>query len=407
MDWLTDLVSSKRPIRWQPPSGSFRLNIARVSQQGKRAYQEDKVAVTHSPSYCCGCVCDGHYGPRAARYAAKHLPTAALKVCGAAAPQTNFLRSLMEHRTITIIDGREGRSSAINTSSIRTSINEPESPQVNDPDSLPSLLSRVYRDVDAAWLGHAAARTPELNDGTTATMLLVDARAGLATVACAGDSRAVAAVNGGAVVLTVEHNGSKNESERKRILALGGELGLTGRVRGKLMVTRALGDLPYKRGKCEVICEPEVRTIRCDESLHFVIVASDGLWDVFSSDEAVRFVQRGLIEAKGDMNRRTDRVGRDLAQAALDRGSEDNISVLLFVFEHLKPGTLEVIPPPPERPEQDDAGSDDESRMASRTRSRGGHRNSILPSGQSAQVLTPPPSEAAAAPAAEAPVELS
>ena len=118
-------------------------------------------------------------------------------------------------------------------------------------------------------------------------------------------------------------------------------------------------------------------------------------------------MQRGLIEAKGDMNRRTDRVGRDLAQAALDRGSEDNISVLLFVFEHLKPGTLEVIPPPPERPEQDDAGSDDESRMASRTRSRGGHRNSILPSGQSAQVLTPPPSEAAAAPAAEAPVELS
>ena len=58
-------------------------------------------------------------------------------------------------------------------------------------------------------------------------------------------------------VLSRDHTG-KLDSERARVEALGGEVSVTGRVRGKLMVTRAIGDRPYKLGLAELTAEPEV-----------------------------------------------------------------------------------------------------------------------------------------------------
>ena len=101
-------------------------------------------------------------------------------------------------------------------------------------------------------------------------------------------------------------------------------------------MTRALGDLPFKQEISEVICEPELRSIRIEDDLHFVIVACDGLWDVFSALEAVRFVQRALHDAPSTASvaGRAACVARELAHAAYQKGSDDNITLSLVLFEH-------------------------------------------------------------------------
>ena len=188
----------------------------------------------------------------------------------------------------------------------------------------------------------------------------------------------MAAVSGSAQVLSRDHNG-KSDAERARIEALGGAVSIGGRVRGKLAVTRAIGDLTYKEGLHEVICEPEVQSIAISEALHFVLLACDGVWDKFSSADAVKFVQRVLSSAGGS----AERASHELAQAAYDLGSEDNISITLLVFEHTRDGGML---PPPEMPpdyDSDNAGSDAEEGSDRRSRTH-------VEGGGSAQLPAPP-----------------
>jgi len=64
------------------------------------------------------------------------------------------------------------------------------------------------------------------------------------------------------------------------------------RVNGNLAVSRALGDAGAKPW---VSGAPELRKVALDEAQdEFILVASDGLWDVMSSDEAVAFVRGAL-----------------------------------------------------------------------------------------------------------------
>jgi serine/threonine protein phosphatase PrpC len=62
------------------------------------------------------------------------------------------------------------------------------------------------------------------------------------------------------------------------------------RVEGVLAVSRAIGDCSLKP---YVTCDPEIVTheLRGEEDLYLVI-ASDGLWDVMSNEEVARFVIR-------------------------------------------------------------------------------------------------------------------
>lgn len=55
-----------------------------------------------------------------------------------------------------------------------------------------------------------------------------------------------------------------------------------------------------------------------------MIMATDGLWDVFSNSEAVRFVHNHITEV--------DFGAKSLANEAFSRGSLDNISVIIVNF---------------------------------------------------------------------------
>ncbi len=81
--------------------------------------------------------------------------------------------------------------------------------------------------------------------------------------------------------MTVDHKPNSKE-ERQRIEDAGGVVVWAGtwRVGGVLAVSRAFGDRPLKR---YVIATPDLRDEVLSSEDEFLILASDGLWDVMSN----------------------------------------------------------------------------------------------------------------------------
>lgn len=77
--------------------------------------------------------------------------------------------------------------------------------------------------------------------------------------------------------------------------------------------------------------DPEVLAYDLTEHDQFFILASDGLWDVFSNDEAVVFIHERLRGGKT-----LEQVSREIVEEAYRRGSSDNITALLVLL-YLQP----------------------------------------------------------------------
>lgn len=146
-------------------------------------------------------------------------------------------------------------------------------------------------------------------------------------VAHCGDSRAVIQRNGDSVALTMDHKPDRPD-ELARIRALGGRVA-NKRVMGMLAMSRAIGD-HYLRPF--VIAEPEVNCVERTAEDEVLIIATDGLWDVFSCTEATNLACRCISRSKerGMSRQSSCRVSATvLAKAAIERGSRDNITVIV------------------------------------------------------------------------------
>ncbi|CAN8295147.1 unnamed protein product [Cochlearia groenlandica] len=111
-------------------------------------------------------------------------------------------------------------------------------------------------------------------------------------VANCGDSRAVLCRNGKAIPLSTDHKPDRPD-ELDRIQELGGRVIYWDgpRVLGVLAMSRAIGDnylKPY------VSSEPEVTVTARTEEDEFLILASDGLWDVVTKEAACAMVHMYL-----------------------------------------------------------------------------------------------------------------
>lgn len=152
--------------------------------------------------------------------------------------------------------------------------------------------------------------------GTTAAVALIVGD--MLYAANVGDSRVVLCRNGGAVRLTVDHKPDL-PGETERVTALGGTI-QNNRVNGALAVTRAFGDAQF--GEL-VSGDPYITVTKLNKTDTFLLVACDGLFDIFMDDVAVA-IASGCATSK--------EAAVKLKDQAFISGSTDNISVAMIRF---------------------------------------------------------------------------
>ncbi|XP_053977715.1 protein phosphatase 1L [Hylaeus anthracinus] len=170
--------------------------------------------------------------------------------------------------------------------------------------------------------------------GTTALIALLEDNKLI--VANVGDSRGVMCDGkGNAIPLSFDHK-PQQERERKRISKAGGLVTFNGvwRVAGILATSRALGDYPLKDKKL-VIADPDILTFDLsDHNPMFIVLASDGLWDTFTNEEAVAFIKERINEPHFG--------AKSITLQSYYRGSADNITVVVINLKDRKYGISEA-----------------------------------------------------------------
>ncbi|NXX83722.1 PP2D1 protein, partial [Urocolius indicus] len=118
--------------------------------------------------------------------------------------------------------------------------------------------------------------------------------AGLLHIANIGNVHAVLCKNGKSHCLSREHSTS-NVSERKRILQNGGNISANepdGLVEGYLRTTRGLGHHGDPALKRSVIPVPYTISVLIDDTCQFLILASNGLWEVLDYNEVLALTMK-------------------------------------------------------------------------------------------------------------------
>ncbi|WJX15459.1 protein-serine/threonine phosphatase [Trifolium repens] len=180
-----------------------------------------------------------------------------------------------------------------------------------------TAIVEAFKQTDVDYLNEEKGHQRDAGS-TASTALLLGDRILVANV---GDSRVVASRAGLAVPLSVDHKPDRSD-ERQRIEQAGGFVIWAGtwRVGGVLAVSRAFGD---KLLKPYVVADPEIQEEEI-EGVDFIIVASDGLWNVISNKEAVSLVQN-ITDAEV--------ASKELIKEAYTRGSSDNITCVVVRFD--------------------------------------------------------------------------
>ncbi|KAL2318020.1 hypothetical protein Fmac_031896 [Flemingia macrophylla] len=159
-------------------------------------------------------------------------------------------------------------------------------------------------------------------------------------VANCGDSRAVLCRGKEPMALSVDHKPNRDD-EYARIEAAGGKvIQWNGhRVFGVLAMSRSIGDRYLKPW---IIPEPEVTFLPRTKDDEFLILASDGLWDVMTNEEVCDLARRrillwykknGLEQPSSERGEGIDPAAQAAAEylsnRALQKGSKDNITVIV------------------------------------------------------------------------------
>ncbi|XP_009764062.1 probable protein phosphatase 2C 8 [Nicotiana sylvestris] len=168
--------------------------------------------------------------------------------------------------------------------------------------------------------------------GSAAAVVVVGKRE--VVVANCGDCRVVLCSRGVVIPLSNDHKPERPD-EKKRVEAAGGKiLNCNGsRVQGVLATSRSIGDHYLKPF---VIPEPEVTVYKRDEWDEFLVIATDGLWDVVSNEvtcEVVRKCFDGQIRRGLPERDRAADAAALLAELAIAKGSKDNISVIVVELD--------------------------------------------------------------------------
>ncbi len=151
------------------------------------------------------------------------------------------------------------------------------------------LDSRIRR---APWMKIGLSGEVAGEGGTTCTAIWI--RENKIYSCNVGDSRFIISYNGKAFAVTEDHKPG-TPREEQRIIRAGGAVAQN-RVNGILGVARSFGDFAFKnqlqaRDTQQIVTAlPDVFIVEVDPSIDFLVMASDGVWDVLSNQQVVDFV---------------------------------------------------------------------------------------------------------------------
>lgn len=233
---------------------------------------------------------------------------------------------------VAVFDGHNGRQAA---EYCKAHVAEELARYIGETPSDPNeSLRRTFLALDRALEEEVASdgSKPFAAVGTTAGVVWITPTPGSdglrqMIIGGVGDTRVVLCQPDGHVRrLTVDHKADARD-EYDRVLAAGGEVA-QGRVMGIMAVARSLGDGALSQ---YVIAEPCLETLPVSGAHNILIIASDGLWDVVDDQEA-----DNLISAHSD---NLQNAALALVRVALERGSQDNTTVLLLEMKSVAPTT--------------------------------------------------------------------
>ncbi|CAI0627917.1 unnamed protein product [Linum tenue] len=206
---------------------------------------------------------------------------------------------------------------------------------------------RVDAEISGSGTGSGAAAVEVVPETVGSTAVVATVCRTHIVVANCGDSRAVLCRGKAAVPLSVDHKPDR-EDEYARIEGAGGKViqWNGARVLGVLAMSRSIGDRYLKPW---IIPDPEVRIVERAKEDECLILASDGVWDVITNEEACEVARRTILlwhrrrsnaqdgHSQGQTTMPDDPGADPAAQAAaeslsnlaLQRGSKDNITVVV------------------------------------------------------------------------------
>jgi len=353
------------------PATSHKRKVSIHAVRGPRPTMEDRWFVSDDLKFFA--VYDGHGGFRVAEQAQRLM-------------YDEFMKQLEEK----FEEQEQSSTVSASSSSQPESSDEPKAtsaePHVMTPKEAKAAMERRYRFVeDPKHVSQALSRSFDMVSKRVLSSTYLDLEGSTAVVVCVcednivtanlGDSRAILCRGSKAIPLTVDHK-PDSATEKKRIEDLGGRVRWHGylgpdrlpvpgmgayRINGNLAVSRALGDRlerPYVSSEPDIVVHP----MNKNED-RFVVLASDGLWDVMTSQDVVDFVKqimsmgtsasasaasppsaRSRMTAvvpsflssssktdviRNEIDKRQENMAQFLVEEALRRGSADNITAIV------------------------------------------------------------------------------
>jgi len=278
-----------------------RFNVGRLGAQGQRSQMEDADLVIHNLflfeelAVSFFGVFDGHGGQDCADFLKKNLSEC-------------FRKKVLEkrHRTQDVFG------------------------------TIKESIAETYQEIDMAFYNEFPTKAGSVGSAALVCLVVGDR---ILTVNL-GDSRAVLSRQGTAIELSVDHKPNFSK-ERDRILKHGGHVYM-GRLQGVLSVSRAFGDFDFKLVNPEltnfkgslVSSEPEVTQIFMDpQKDEFLLIACDGLYEAYSSQQVVDTIRRKLMAMPPD-EQDPNRVIREVINEAIfQEKTTDNVTAILVILK--------------------------------------------------------------------------
>jgi len=264
---------------WSNAPRSNGYSIGVCSQQGKRPYQEDEYSIR---------------------------PFLNASKPGSDLPETHFFG---------LFDGHAGgKCSQHMATNLANTLLDDESFVTN----LPQAIKRTYYTANEQFL--KIAEKLKLHDGSTGICAII--RDNKILVANAGDCRCLLISNGRPIQLSNDHKPTSPD-EQKRINALGGQvvycMGVA-RVNRVLAVSRAFGNRTLR-----TVIRPDAELMQRElaDGDDFLVIASDGLWDVLKNKDVSDVCYSPFLQ------RKSQAIADELVQLAMNKGSMDNVTCIV------------------------------------------------------------------------------